>query len=84
MGILSWIVVGAIAGWLASMVMKTNASQGLIADIIVGIIGGVVGNFVLNLIAPAEDRLNGITIESILVAFIGAVIFLGILRMIRR
>ena len=41
--ILVWIIIGAVAGWLASIVMKTNASQGLLADIVVGIIGGFVG-----------------------------------------
>lgn len=83
MGIISWIIVGAIAGWLASIVMKTNAQQGLIMDIIVGVVGGLVGGFVLSLLGVGGD-LTGINIGSILTAFIGAVILLGILRFIRR
>ena len=79
MGIISWIIVGAIAGWLASIVMKTERQQGLIIDIIVGIVGGLVGGFVLNLLGIDGD-VSGINIESIVVAFIGAVILLAIVR----
>ncbi len=81
--ILAWIVVGAIAGWLASIVMKTNREQGLLMDIIVGIIGGVVGGFVLKLLDVNLD-VTGINLPSILVAFVGAVIFLAILRLVRK
>jgi uncharacterized membrane protein YeaQ/YmgE (transglycosylase-associated protein family) len=79
MGIIAWIVVGGIAGWLASMVMKTDRQQGLIMDIIVGIIGGVLGGFVLNLLGVGGD-VSGINVESIVVAFVGAVILLALLR----
>ncbi|NPV67587.1 MAG: GlsB/YeaQ/YmgE family stress response membrane protein [Anaerolineae bacterium] len=81
--LISWIVVGAIAGWLASIVMKTNREQGLITDIIVGVVGGFVGGFVLNLL-DVNAGVSGINIQSILVAFIGAVIFLAALRFLRR
>lgn len=83
MGIISWIIVGAIAGWLASIVMKTNAEQGLIMDIIVGIVGGLIGGFVLSAIGAGGD-LTGINLSTILTAFIGAVILLAILRALRR
>lgn len=79
MGIIAWLVVGAVAGWLASLVMKTNREQGLIMDIIVGIVGAVIGGFLMRLINPNLD-VNGINIESILVAFIGAVVLLALLR----
>jgi uncharacterized membrane protein YeaQ/YmgE (transglycosylase-associated protein family) len=78
MGIVSWIVVGAIAGWLASIVMKTR-QQGLITDIMVGIVGGLVGGFVLNALGVGGD-VSGINLESIAVAFVGAVIFLAALH----
>jgi uncharacterized membrane protein YeaQ/YmgE (transglycosylase-associated protein family) len=81
--IIAWIVVGAIAGWLASMVMKTNREQGLITDIIVGIVGGLLGGFLLNLLGVGGD-VTGINLTSILVAFIGAVILLAILRFVRK
>lgn len=78
---IGWIIIGAIAGWLASLVMKTNKSQGLLLDIVVGIIGGFIGGWVLGLL---NLNLGGGIIPSIVTAFIGAVILLGILRMIRR
>ncbi|MBN1965040.1 MAG: GlsB/YeaQ/YmgE family stress response membrane protein [Anaerolineae bacterium] len=81
--IIAWIVVGAIAGWLASIVMKTNRQQGLLVDIIVGIIGGFVGGFVLNLLGVG-GAVTGLNLGSILVAFIGAVILLAILRLLSR
>ncbi len=81
--ILIWIIVGAIAGWLASIVMKTNAQQGLVADIIVGILGGLIGGWVLNLL-NVGGAVTGINIASILTAFIGAIILLAILRVVRR
>jgi uncharacterized membrane protein YeaQ/YmgE (transglycosylase-associated protein family) len=81
--LIAWIIVGAIAGWLASIVMKTNASQGLLMDIIVGIVGGLIGGFVLDLLNIGGE-VTGINLLSIVVAFIGAVILLALLRVIRR
>jgi len=77
-----WIIIGGVAGWLASIVMKTNAQQGTIADIIVGIIGGFIGGFVLNAIGVGGD-VDGLNLASLLTAFIGAVILLGVLRVVR-
>ena len=81
--LVAWVIVGAIAGWLASIVMKTNSSQGLLSDIIVGIIGGLIGGFVLTQLGVG-GAVTGINLTSILVAFIGAIILLGILRLVRR
>lgn len=81
--ILVWIIVGGIAGWLASIVMKTNYSQGLIMDIIVGIVGAFIGGWLLTAIGVG-GAVTGINIGSILTAFIGAVVLLGLLRVIRR
>jgi uncharacterized membrane protein YeaQ/YmgE (transglycosylase-associated protein family) len=81
--IVVWLIVGAIAGWLASIVMKTNRSQGLIADIIVGIVGAFIGGFVLNALGVG-GAVTGLNIASILTAFIGAVILLALLRFLRR
>jgi uncharacterized membrane protein YeaQ/YmgE (transglycosylase-associated protein family) len=81
--ILVWIIVGAIAGWLASVVMRTNAGQGLLGDIIVGILGGLIGGFVLRAIGVGAG-VSGINLPSVLVAFIGAVILLALLRVLRR
>jgi len=80
--ILAWIIVGAIAGWLASLVMRTNQSQGLLMDIIIGIVGGLIGGFVLNALGVGGG-VSGINIVSILTAFVGAVILLLILGAVR-
>lgn len=80
--IIVWIIVGAIAGWLASMVMGTNRSQGLLADIIVGIIGGFLGGWLLNVLGVG-GAVTGLNIGSILTAFLGAVVLLALLRLIR-
>lgn len=84
MSILAWIVIGGLAGWVASMVMKTDASQGLLADIIVGIIGAFIGGFVLDLAGIGGTTVSGFNIASFVTALIGAVILLGLLRLIRR
>lgn len=75
-GIIAWIIVGAIAGWLAGMFMR-GTGYGLLGNIIVGIIGAFVGGFVLSLLGIAGQA--GL-IGSIVVAFIGAVVFLAILN----
>ena len=80
MGILAWLVVGLIAGWLASMVMR-GGGYGLIGDIIVGIVGALIGGFLASTLLNIPDAMTGINITSILVAFIGAVILIAILRL---
>lgn len=80
--VLVWIIVGAIAGWLASLVMRTNRQQGLLEDILVGIVGGFLGGLVLNAL-NIGGTVTGINLTSILVAFIGAVILLALLRLVR-
>jgi uncharacterized membrane protein YeaQ/YmgE (transglycosylase-associated protein family) len=79
MGILAWIVVGLIAGWLASQVMR-GGGYGLIGDIIVGIVGAVIGGFLASTLFHMGDAVSGINVTTIIVAFIGAVILIAILR----
>jgi uncharacterized membrane protein YeaQ/YmgE (transglycosylase-associated protein family) len=82
MTILSWIVVGLIAGFLAGVVVK-GGGFGLIGDIIVGVVGGLLGGWIsVNLLHFGD--MTGINLESILIAFVGAVILLIVLRLIRR
>ena len=78
-GLIAWIVVGLIAGWLASMVMR--GGYGLVGDLIVGLIGAVIGGFVLGLLGVGGSA--GF-VGSIAVAFIGAVILIAIVRMFTR
>jgi uncharacterized membrane protein YeaQ/YmgE (transglycosylase-associated protein family) len=79
MGWLAWLIIGAIAGWLASVVMGTNLRQGLLLDIIVGIVGALIGGFLFNLIGVSGA--TGFNIWSLFVAFVGAVVLLGVLRL---
>ena len=81
MGILSWIVVGLIAGWLAGMVMK-GGGYGLIGDIVIGVIGGLLGGFIASYFFKIGDPMSGINLTSILIAFAGAVVLLVILRLL--
>lgn len=77
MSILAWIVVGLIAGWLASMV--THSRGGLVFDLILGIIGAVVGGFLAGLLLGG-DYTTGINIPTLIVAFLGAVIVVVLVR----
>jgi uncharacterized membrane protein YeaQ/YmgE (transglycosylase-associated protein family) len=81
MGILSWIVVGLIAGWLASVVVK-GGGYGCIGDIIVGVVGGLLGGFVASYFFHMGDPMSGINLPSILIAFVGSVVLLLILRLL--
>jgi uncharacterized membrane protein YeaQ/YmgE (transglycosylase-associated protein family) len=82
MGWLAWLVVGAIAGWLASLAMKTNRQQGLLMDIIVGIAGAFIGGSLFRFFG--STGVTGFNIWSIFVAFIGAVVLLALIRMVTR
>lgn len=83
MSIIAWIIVGALAGWVASMIMKTDASMGALANIVVGIIGAFIGGWVVSLFGMnvTEGSLN---IPSVLTAIVGAVILLAIVKAFRR
>ncbi len=76
MGIIAWIVLGGIAGWLASMIAGTDAQQGIFGNIIVGIIGAFLGGFILSLFGI--DGVTGFNIWSMIVAIFGAVVALAI------
>lgn len=83
MGILAWIIVGLIAGWLAGLVMK-GSGYGIIGDVILGIIGALVGGFLAGALFGVEDPLSGIDLPTLLVAFLGAVVTVAIVRLIAR
>lgn len=81
MEIIAWIILGGIAGWLASIIMRTNASMGILANIIVGIIGALIGGFIVQ--ALGGEGLTGFSLQSLLVATFGAVVLLAIVRAFR-
>ena len=80
MGLLAWIVVGAIAGWLSGQFMK-GRGFGLLGDILVGIAGGLIGGYLAGLLLKMPDAVNGINLPSILVAFLGAVLLIFVARL---
>ena len=82
MNILAWIVLGGIAGWVGSIIAKTDASQGLFLNIIVGIIGAFLGGLVFNLLGGAG--VTGFNLYSLLVAVFGSVLFIGITKVATR
>lgn len=83
MGFIAWIVIGGLAGWLASIVMKTDKSQGLVKDIIIGIVGGFIGGFVLDLVGIGGE-VSGFNLVSLGTSFVGAVILIGALRFFQK
>ncbi|MGF7204289.1 putative membrane protein YeaQ/YmgE (transglycosylase-associated protein family) [Sphingobium olei] len=80
MGIILWLVVGGIIGWLASMVMRTDAQQGILLNIVVGIVGAFIGG----LIFSGGSINEGLTLYSFLVSLVGAIILLAIVNLVRR
>jgi uncharacterized membrane protein YeaQ/YmgE (transglycosylase-associated protein family) len=80
MGFLSWIVVGLLAGWLAGMMM--GHGYGLLGDIILGVIGGLLGGYLAGAFFGMPDAVNGFNLTSILVAFGGALILIGLSRLL--
>lgn len=82
MGIIAWIVLGALAGWIASKIMGTDAEQGWLANIVVGIVGALIGGFVFNLLGGSG--VTGFNIWSLLVATLGSLILLSILKAFKK
>jgi uncharacterized membrane protein YeaQ/YmgE (transglycosylase-associated protein family) len=82
MGIVLWIIFGALAGWIASMLMKSDGRQGWLGNIIVGIIGAIVGGWVLSLLLPGQVAVTGFNLTSLIVAIIGSVIVLFVYNML--
>ncbi len=82
LNILGWIIVGALAGWIASKIMKRDAQMGAVANIIVGILGALIGGFIMN--ALGGTGFTSFNLYSLLVAIGGAVVLLFIIGLFRR
>ncbi len=78
------IVIGGVIGWLASIVMKTDAQQGLILNIVVGIVGSWIGNTLLGNFFPGSGSITSFSPWPLLAAFVGSLILLAILNLINR
>ena len=80
-----WIVVGGLLGWVASMIMRTDAQQGMFLNVVVGIIGALLGGWLLApLFGTGTINQNDFSISSLLVSLLGAVILLAIVNLFRR
>jgi uncharacterized membrane protein YeaQ/YmgE (transglycosylase-associated protein family) len=85
MNLILWIILGGILGWLASIIMRTNAQQGLFLNIVVGIIGALVAGFLLTpLFGISTINQNNFSLPSLLVSLLGAIILLAIVNLFRR
>ncbi|MES3004583.1 MAG: GlsB/YeaQ/YmgE family stress response membrane protein [Patescibacteria group bacterium] len=82
MGFILWIIFGALVGWIASLIMKTDAQQGALMNIIVGIIGAVLGGWIMNMLG--ESGTTGFNVYSFIVALIGAIVLIAIVKAVRK
>lgn len=80
MSMLAWIVVGIIAGWLARMVIPSAGPAGLLGDLVIGVVGAIVGGWIFNN-SFGHPGITGVNIGSIVVAFVGAVVVLWLMRL---
>jgi uncharacterized membrane protein YeaQ/YmgE (transglycosylase-associated protein family) len=81
MGIIMWLIVGGVIGWLASIIMRTDGQQGIFLNIVVGIVGAAIGGLVLG-----HGQINNapLTVTTFLVSLVGAVILLAFVNLVRR
>jgi uncharacterized membrane protein YeaQ/YmgE (transglycosylase-associated protein family) len=85
MGIILWLIIGGVVGWLASIVMRRDGSQGIILNIVVGIVGALIGGWLIGPLLGAPSINSGeLSFASFLVSFLGAVILLAIVNLISR
>jgi uncharacterized membrane protein YeaQ/YmgE (transglycosylase-associated protein family) len=81
MNLIIWLLIGALVGWLASIVMRTDAQQGTLLNIVVGIIGAMIGGFLLG--GPTINS-NALNLTAIVVSLVGAVVLLAIVNLVTR
>ena len=85
MNIIIWLVVGGLIGWVASMVMRTNGQQGILLNVVVGVIGAMLGGWFLSpFFGVSTINQGNLSVPSLLVSLLGAVILLAIVNLIRR
>lgn len=82
MGIILWIIFGALVGWVASIIMKTDAQQGALLNIIIGVVGAVIGGWLMSVIG--ESGVGEFNLYSFLVALLGACVLIAIVKALRR
>ena len=82
MGIILWIIFGGLVGWIASLIMKTDAQQGVLLNIIVGVVGAVIGGWLMSVIG--KGGVGGFNLYSFIVALLGACVLIAIVKALRR
>ncbi len=85
MGLILMLIVGGILGWLASIVMRTDAQQGVLLNVVVGIVGALIGGFLFGgLLGGAPITAGSLDLRSLLVSFLGTVVLLAVVNLFRR
>jgi uncharacterized membrane protein YeaQ/YmgE (transglycosylase-associated protein family) len=85
MNVIIWLVVGGLIGWVASIVMRTNAQQGILLNVVVGIVGAVLGGWFLSpFVGVSTINQSNFSIPGLLVSLVGAVILLAVVNLVRR
>lgn len=85
MNFIIWLIVGGIIGWIASMIMRTDAQQGMILNVVVGIVGSFLGGFLVGpLLGTGTINQNDFSVTGLLASLIGAIILLAIVNLVRR
>jgi len=85
MNVLIWLVVGGVLGWLASIVMKTDGQQGIILNVVVGIVGSMIASFIIApMFGTGTINTNDFSVSGLMVSFVGAVVLLGLVNLVRR
>lgn len=82
MNLLSWIIIGGLAGWLANRLLGTHRRMGCLGNIFAGIIGGVLGGWITSSLFGVS--INGFTFQSFVIALLGAILFIGIINIFRK
>jgi uncharacterized membrane protein YeaQ/YmgE (transglycosylase-associated protein family) len=84
MGILVWLIVGGVVGWLASIIMRTDAQQGILLNVVVGIVGALLAGFIVSPLLGIGTINEGVSLATFLVSLVGAVILLAVVNLFRR
>jgi uncharacterized membrane protein YeaQ/YmgE (transglycosylase-associated protein family) len=85
MNLIIWLVVGGVIGWIASLIMKTDAQQGLFLNVVVGIVGALIGGWLLSpLVGAGTVNQGDFSLPSLLVSLVGAIVLLFVVNLIRR
>lgn len=85
MNIIIWLIIGGVIGWLASLIMRTDAQQGVLLNIVVGIVGAVLGGWLISpLVGSATINQGDFSLSGFVVSLLGAIILLAIVNLFRR